>query len=68
MTSMALTGSLVTEKASDLRRPVRWHIGVFLAPALLIYTVVMVIPLVGSAVVAFLLYSTYGLDLSYAFF
>jgi raffinose/stachyose/melibiose transport system permease protein len=53
MTSMALTGSLAKEKSSDMRRPVRWHIAVFLAPALLIYTVVMVLPLVETLRLAF---------------
>ncbi len=30
------------------RRPIRWHIAVFLAPAVLIYTAVMIIPLFGT--------------------
>ncbi|BCH28747.1 ABC transporter permease [Mesorhizobium sp. L-8-10] len=30
------------------RRPVRWHIGVFLAPAVLIYTAIMILPLFGT--------------------
>ena len=30
------------------RKPVRWHIAVFLAPAVLIYTAVMIIPLFGT--------------------
>lgn len=30
------------------RRPVRWHIGVFLAPAVLVYTAIMIIPLFGT--------------------
>jgi raffinose/stachyose/melibiose transport system permease protein len=30
------------------RRPIRWHIAVFLAPAVLVYTVVMIIPLFGT--------------------
>lgn len=30
------------------RRPVRWHIAVFLAPAVLIYTAVMILPLFGT--------------------
>jgi raffinose/stachyose/melibiose transport system permease protein len=30
------------------RRPVRWHIAVFLAPALLIYSALMIIPLFGT--------------------
>ncbi len=36
------------------RRAVRWHIAVFLAPALLIYTGVMVLPLVETLRLAFL--------------
>src|SRR4051812_9878145 len=35
------------------RRPVRWHIAVFLAPALAIYTVVMVLPLLETLRLAF---------------
>ncbi len=31
-----------------LRRPVRWHIAVFLAPAVLVYTALMIIPLFGT--------------------
>jgi raffinose/stachyose/melibiose transport system permease protein len=30
------------------RKPVRWHIAVFLAPALLVYTAIMIIPLFGT--------------------
>ncbi|MEY4698015.1 MAG: hypothetical protein RIT14_2443 [Pseudomonadota bacterium] len=30
------------------RRPIRWHIGVFLAPAVAVYTAVMIIPLFGT--------------------
>ena len=30
------------------RRPVRWHILVFLAPAFLVYTAVMILPLVET--------------------
>ncbi|NJM83097.1 MAG: sugar ABC transporter permease [Tabrizicola sp.] len=29
-------------------RPVRWHIGVFLAPAVLVYTALMIVPLFGT--------------------
>jgi len=36
----------VTEAAA--RRPIRWHILVFLAPALLVYTAIMIIPLFGT--------------------
>ncbi len=30
------------------RRPIRWHIAVFLAPAVLVYTAIMIIPLFGT--------------------
>ncbi|MDZ4096936.1 MAG: sugar ABC transporter permease [Paracoccaceae bacterium] len=30
------------------RRPIRWHIPVFLAPAVLVYTVIMIVPLFGT--------------------
>ncbi|MES2665512.1 MAG: sugar ABC transporter permease [Pseudomonadota bacterium] len=30
------------------RKPVRWHIGVFLAPAVLVYTAMMIVPLFGT--------------------
>jgi raffinose/stachyose/melibiose transport system permease protein len=30
------------------RRPARWHIAVFLAPAVLVYTAIMIIPLFGT--------------------
>ena len=30
------------------RKPVRWHIAVFLAPAVLVYTALMIIPLFGT--------------------
>jgi raffinose/stachyose/melibiose transport system permease protein len=30
------------------KRPFRWHIGVFLAPALLVYTAIMILPLAGT--------------------
>ena len=29
-------------------RPIRWHIGVFLTPALLVYTAIMILPLFGT--------------------
>jgi raffinose/stachyose/melibiose transport system permease protein len=31
-----------------LRRPIRWHIAVFLAPALIVYTAIMILPLFGT--------------------
>lgn len=30
------------------KRPFRWHIGIFLAPALLVYTAIMILPLAGT--------------------
>jgi raffinose/stachyose/melibiose transport system permease protein len=30
------------------RRPIRWHIAVFLAPAVLVYTAIMILPLFGT--------------------
>ncbi|WP_192357151.1 carbohydrate ABC transporter permease [Mesorhizobium mediterraneum] len=30
------------------KRPIRWHIGVFLAPAVLVYTAIMILPLAGT--------------------
>ena len=30
------------------KKPVRWHIAVFLAPAVLVYTAIMIIPLFGT--------------------
>ena len=40
----------MTNDSSEIagRRPVRWHIAVFLAPAVLVYTAVMIIPLFGT--------------------
>lgn len=35
------------------RKPVRWHIGVLLAPAAIIYTLVMIVPLVESLRMSF---------------
>ncbi|MBD1206033.1 MAG: sugar ABC transporter permease [Rhodobacteraceae bacterium] len=39
------------------KRPIRWHIGVFLAPAVLVYTAIMIVPLFGT-----LNLSLYNLD------
>jgi raffinose/stachyose/melibiose transport system permease protein len=33
---------------SSEKPPVRWHIGVFLAPAVLVYTTIMILPLFGT--------------------
>lgn len=35
-------------EATQHRRPFRWHIAVFLAPAVLVYTAVMILPLFGT--------------------
>ena len=40
-------------KAAPIKRQVRWHIAVLLAPALLVYTSVMVLPLVETLRLAF---------------
>ena len=40
MTSMDETGAM-----APIKRPTRWHILVFLTPALIIYTIVMILPL-----------------------
>jgi raffinose/stachyose/melibiose transport system permease protein len=37
-----------TDNLSAPRRPVRWHIAVFLAPAVIVYTLVMILPLFGT--------------------
>ena len=36
------------DEAAPARRPRRWHIAVFLAPALLVYTAIMILPLVET--------------------
>ncbi|MGB3418303.1 MAG: sugar ABC transporter permease [Mesorhizobium sp.] len=33
---------------TEAKRPIRWHIAVFLAPAVLIYTAIMILPLFGT--------------------
>lgn len=35
-------------RRSSRKGPIRWHIGVFLAPATVIYTAVMILPLLGT--------------------
>jgi raffinose/stachyose/melibiose transport system permease protein len=44
---------MITPPDTPLRRPVRWHIAVFLAPAVMIYTVVMIIPLAETLRLSF---------------
>ena len=34
--------------ATEHKKPFRWHIIVFLAPALLVYSLVMILPLFGT--------------------
>src|SRR4051812_16453079 len=34
--------------AAPPRKPIRWHIAVFLAPAVIIYTILMIIPLLST--------------------
>ena len=34
--------------APPLRKPIRWHIAVFLAPAVIIYTILMIVPLIST--------------------
>src|SRR6202012_3453834 len=44
------------ENAADavpIKRPVRWHIGVFLLPAFLIYTAIMILPLIETLRLSF---------------
>jgi raffinose/stachyose/melibiose transport system permease protein len=52
MTS-ATINALTDGHASAQKRALRWHIAVFLAPALLVYTAVMVIPLVETLRLSF---------------
>ncbi len=40
-------GKIVSD-SDNRRRPIRWHIAVFLAPAVLVYTAIMIIPLFGT--------------------
>jgi raffinose/stachyose/melibiose transport system permease protein len=44
---------MTTSPDTPLRRPVRWHIAVFLAPAVVIYTAVMIIPLAETLRLSF---------------
>ena len=34
------------------RRQTRWHIAIFLAPALIVYTAIMILPLFATALIA----------------
>jgi raffinose/stachyose/melibiose transport system permease protein len=40
--------AFMTNHDAMVRRPTRWHIAVFLAPAVLVYTLVMIVPLFGT--------------------
>jgi raffinose/stachyose/melibiose transport system permease protein len=42
------TAGLNHDEPSPVRRPRRWHIAVFLAPAVLVYTAIMIIPLADT--------------------
>lgn len=53
MTSATLDTPATQQPSVAVRRPVRWHIAVFLAPALLVYLAVMVVPLVETLRLAF---------------
>ncbi len=37
-----------TAAARPQRRPIRWHIAVFLAPAVVVYTILMIVPLIST--------------------
>jgi len=39
---------MTVDTRGDNRKPIRWHIAVFLAPAVLVYTTIMIIPLFGT--------------------
>jgi raffinose/stachyose/melibiose transport system permease protein len=41
-------GVAAASAAKPQRRPIRWHIAVFLAPAVAIYTVLMIVPLIST--------------------
>ena len=48
MTSVADQSSVTGGDAEPLVRPHRWHIAVFLAPAVLVYTLIMIVPLADT--------------------
>ena len=43
----------MTTPTAPARRPVRWHIAILLAPAAIVYTVVMIVPLIESLRLSF---------------
>ena len=45
---MSDADTIAASEAIPIKRPVRWHIIVFLLPALLIYTAVMILPLIQT--------------------
>jgi len=48
VTSIAAQSTAMVPEALPLRRHRRWHIVVFLAPAVLVYTVIMIVPLADT--------------------
>lgn len=57
MTSFLWTGQMDADTSSDSsvlpRQPVRWHILVFLLPAVIVYTAVMILPLAETLFLSF---------------
>src|SRR5690242_16861381 len=39
---------MTDEPAAPPRKPIRWHIAVFLAPAVIVYSILMIIPLLST--------------------
>ena len=39
---------MTTVEAGERKKPVRWHIGIFLAPAVIVYSLIMILPLYGT--------------------
>ena len=39
---------MTDEPAAPPRKPIRWHIAVFLAPAAIVYTILMIVPLLST--------------------
>jgi raffinose/stachyose/melibiose transport system permease protein len=40
-------------KMATAKKPIRWHIAVFLAPAIIVYTLIMIVPLYGTLQLSF---------------
>lgn len=66
MTTAAVRSDIRTMPEEAQRRPRRWHIAVFLAPALLVYTALMIIPLADTLRLS--LFSTLDQNLIYVGF